>query len=152
MKSRFSKSRPSLQYIYSGIQYSHILFLPLFIFLYCTTNFRQPLVRVDVPDSVRSAILLTYKQITMNNYPWIYVGKPLDPIICFPAKFNIYVHGGFINIEQIPLYLSEFENIHAPVKKMVYLKIDSHTKMDVIYAIREKISEAGFYRICYVVN
>lgn len=153
MQPIFSKTRPPLQYTHLGIQYAHILFLPLLIFLYCSASFRELLVRVEVPDGVSSATILTHGQIRMDNYPWIYVGEPLDPIKCFPrSKFQIQVDDAFINYESIPLYLSSFQNIDTQVNKTVFLKIDKNTTMDVVFTIREKLSESGFHRICYVVN
>ena len=153
MKPIFCKSRAFLQYTYSGIQYSYILFLPVFIFLYTLTTFPKPLVRVNVPESVNSAILLNYDERMMDNYPCIYVGEPLDLNRCFPIpKYKIYVRDGFISNDEIPLYLSAFQTIHAPINKRVYLIIDRYATMDVVYSIREKLRETGFYRVCYVVN
>jgi hypothetical protein len=155
MKARFTKSRPSLRYVYSGVQYSYILFLLTSICItpFATLQDTAPLLKIHVPDSVNSAVKLTHEEKTIHDYPRIFVGKSLDPFICFPSsKSQIQVNDMLITSEQIPLYLSDFGFSCPPVKKIAYLKIDSYTKMDVVYSIREKIREAGFYRICYVVN
>ncbi|QHT67429.1 hypothetical protein GXP67_12710 [Rhodocytophaga rosea] len=127
MKPIFSKSRASLQYTYSGVPYSYILFLLVFFFIisFATLRDRAQLVKIELPDSTASTITLTHEEIKTYDYPWIYVGRPLDPIVCFPfTKPQIQVGDVLIPIEQIPQYLSDYQFRCPPVKKIAYLKID----------------------------